>query len=287
MSKQPLFAKVPIEVVRAPHLTFREFRVLVALYAFADQKGRCWPSRQRLTELTGISPEHISHITTALEKKGWLKKIGNGGRSKSSRYQLFIPQDLVVSMKPENGAPRGRVSQALNRASEGRVSQPKRCQERQLNGAAQGTGIEQTKEQTNLYTASADAADTKRGLKHTTSQAGDSFPRGESDPREVEGYLTKQGKRLQGQALRRFERFWQVFDYRRGKAEAADAWWKLEPMSPELFKAIIAGAEREASERPGKQAKGLTPKMAPGWLSGRRWEDAPPRRTPAKPKLVV
>ncbi|ABA56594.1 hypothetical protein Noc_0052 [Nitrosococcus oceani ATCC 19707] len=199
-----------------------------------------------------------------------MKKTGNGGRSQSSRYQLPLAQDKALPLAPENGAHRGGVSP------------PKRCQARQLNGAAQGTGIEQTREQTNLYTAPADAAGTKSGLK------GDDFPRQETAPRAVEAYLTKQGKRLQGQALRRFEIFWQVFDYRRGKAEAADAWWKLEPMDPGLLKAIIAGAQREASERPAKLEKGLTPKMAQGWLSGRRWEDAPPRRSaPTKPKLVV
>ncbi|EDZ65528.1 hypothetical protein NOC27_2208 [Nitrosococcus oceani AFC27] len=70
LSKLPTFAKVPIKVVGTSQLTLREFRVLVALYAFADQKGRCWPSRQRLSELTGIRPEHISRATSALKKKG-------------------------------------------------------------------------------------------------------------------------------------------------------------------------------------------------------------------------
>ena len=92
----------------------------------------------------------------------------------------------------------------------------------------------------------------------------------ENDERS-RSYLTKRGRKLRDQSLADFHTFWEKFDYKRGKADAADAW--LDEYSVDLFPAIIAGAEREARRRPDLQAKGRTPKMAQGWLSGRRWED--------------
>lgn len=85
-------------------------------------------------------------------------------------------------------------------------------------------------------------------------------------------YRTKRGRQLQGTQLEAFERFWKTFAYAKGRAEAADAWLDLKP-GDELLLAILAGAEREARARPALLAAKRTPKMAQGWLSGRRWED--------------
>lgn len=84
-------------------------------------------------------------------------------------------------------------------------------------------------------------------------------------------YITKKGKKLSGQILIDFEMFWGAFCYRRGKAEAADAF--LTVYSSDNIGDIVAGAEREAQRRQALISKGGTPKMAQGWLSGRRWED--------------
>jgi len=87
-------------------------------------------------------------------------------------------------------------------------------------------------------------------------------------------YKTKKGKKLQGEKLSRFNNFWTAFDYRKGKAEAADVWLEIEKdLTDETYKAIIAGAKREASARPELLESDKVPKMAQGWLSGRRWED--------------
>lgn len=69
-----------------------------------------------------------------------------------------------------------------------------------------------------------------------------------------------------------FEEFWTAFAYKSGKAEALKSWNKIKP-SRELATRIIEGAKREADIRPALYAAGGTPKMAQGWLSGRRWED--------------
>lgn len=84
-------------------------------------------------------------------------------------------------------------------------------------------------------------------------------------------YQTKKKKKLRGESLERFLVFWKEFSYPKGKAEAADAW--LDVYVPENFDAIIKGAKTECRNRPEIIAKGSTPKMGQGWLTGRRWED--------------
>lgn len=96
------------------------------------------------------------------------------------------------------------------------------------------------------------------------------------------GYPAKSGKRLAGKVLQHFEEFWEAFDYKRGKAEAADAWLQIKGIDDVLFDAILDGARREATNRPGLLRVQRTPKMAQGWLSSRRWEDEPEKFGPER-----
>ena len=73
-----------------------------------------------------------------------------------------------------------------------------------------------------------------------------------------------------------FDRFWQAFQYRKGKQRAAMRWGVINPEA-DLTRLIVHGAEWEARNRSDKG----TPKMAEGWLSERRWEDAPPPKSEA------
>ena len=90
-------------------------------------------------------------------------------------------------------------------------------------------------------------------------------------------FLTKKKKKLVGKRLETFEAFWSAFDYKRGKAEAADAWLEITTLTDTIVKEVITAAEAEASRRPEVIAQGHTPKMAQGWLTARRWEDEAPR----------
>ena len=87
-------------------------------------------------------------------------------------------------------------------------------------------------------------------------------------------YRTKKGKYLHGESLEAFNRFWKAFDYTKGKADAAEKWHELwkNTIRPDL-EAVIRGAEAEAKRRPKLIADNMTPKMAQGWLTSRRWED--------------
>lgn len=97
----------------------------------------------------------------------------------------------------------------------------------------------------------------------------------------TEGYRTKKGRLLTGKRLASFERFWADFGYAKGKAEAADAWLDIPALTDALVDRICAAAGKEAEGRNELIARGHTPKMAQGWISGRRWEDDEP--APPKP----
>jgi len=104
------------------------------------------------------------------------------------------------------------------------------------------------------------------------SPSGDIVIVTEEDKEGVKSYKSAKGKILKGEVLERFESFLTAFGDRRGKADAADSWFKLKPMPAELYAEIIAGAERYAIKRAAMK-NGSTPKMAQGWLTSRRWED--------------
>jgi hypothetical protein len=98
---------------------------------------------------------------------------------------------------------------------------------------------------------------------------------------EEDFYLTKNKKKLFGKHLKTFLQFWDAFDYKFGKAEAADAWLAIPDLTQNIVNTIISAAKTEAQNRPTLKANGSTPKMGQGWLSGRRWEDEteqPPKK---------
>jgi len=93
----------------------------------------------------------------------------------------------------------------------------------------------------------------------------------EPDTQEI--YRTKKKKKLQGKRLQAFNQFWDTFNYKSGKAEAADAWLEIPELTTSLVNQIIQAAEQEDSSRAEKIDNNKTPIMAQGWITGRRWED--------------
>jgi len=93
----------------------------------------------------------------------------------------------------------------------------------------------------------------------------------ERETEEENIYTSKKGRKLKGPVLERFETFMDAFDYRKGKAEAADAW--LDVGEKGDFDLIIEKAKEEADIRERIVAKGMTPIYPQGWLTARRWED--------------
>ena len=86
------FSLVPLDVIQDSRLTLRHIKVLVALFSFRNKTTDIvFPSRQKLSECTGLPISRISTTTTQLEKLGWLEKDGKGGFSKATRYKLTVP----------------------------------------------------------------------------------------------------------------------------------------------------------------------------------------------------
>lgn len=85
-----------------------------------------------------------------------------------------------------------------------------------------------------------------------------------------------------------FNEFWGVFAYKNGRVPALKAWGKISGYDDALFVQILAGAKRDAAARPDLTARGITPKMAQGWITDRRWEDEiPPVTTPIGPQAML
>jgi len=96
----PRFSILPIEVLKDTRLTLRDLRVLIALHAFKDRFGCCWPSRGLIAALTGLPLPRISSVTTRLVSLGWVRKEGSsGGRSRSCRYWLRVPETVAESVR--------------------------------------------------------------------------------------------------------------------------------------------------------------------------------------------
>lgn len=95
----------------------------------------------------------------------------------------------------------------------------------------------------------------------------------DSDESAAQFYITKKKKKLNGKRLESFLRFWETFDYKKGKAAAADAWLDIPQLTNTLVDQIVSAAKVEADNRIAIIEKGLTPKWAQGWITERRWED--------------
>ena len=96
---------------------------------------------------------------------------------------------------------------------------------------------------------------------------------GEAKTEKSEYFLTRKKRKLTGKRLDAFNTFWEKFDYKKGKAEAADAWIDIPELTIALCDRINLAAEIEAKRRPEIELSGKIPKMAQGWITARRWED--------------
>jgi hypothetical protein len=95
-------------------------------------------------------------------------------------------------------------------------------------------------------------------------------------------YKTAKKKTLSGELLAQFDQLWATFNYKQGKAEAADAFLEIEGRAS-IWDQIIAGAKAEAVDRPNKLAANKTPKMLQGWLTLKRWEnEISPQQSPVR-----
>lgn len=185
----PRFSILPIEVLRDTRLTLRDLRVLIALHAFKDRAGCCWPSRGRLAALTGLPEARISVATSRLVALGWVAKEGRGGRSQACRYRLGVPETVTGSVT---------VTDSVT------VTEPV------------------TKTVTDSVTKT--VTETVRGIEQTMNRP-ENKPLSCAEP-EAAAYKVEPRA---GSLAELFERFWAAYPKKRNKGDALKAWRALKP----------------------------------------------------------
>jgi len=96
---------------------------------------------------------------------------------------------------------------------------------------------------------------------------------GQRDRTPGESYMTHRKRKLSGKRLETFLLFWEAFNYKRGKATAADAWLDIPDLTDSIVATIYKSANAEATLRTKTVTDGKTPQMAQGWITQKRWED--------------
>lgn len=148
--------------------------------------------------------------------------------------------------------------------------QEKRRELGQKGGLAKATAIAKAKAQANAKQNDSHT-DTYTEKDKDLSSSGDEVEDIQKDG--VDFLITHKKRKLNGKRFQSFTLFWDAFDYKQGKREAADAWYDIPQLTESLVAQIVQAAKAEAANRKELIAKGKTPKMAQGWISGRRWED--------------
>ena len=131
---RPVFAVVPVDVLRAPELSRRELQVLGILYAYARGKAQGWPSRETLAALLNIDRSNVRHALRNLERKGFITSTPGRGAGNLTAYNLIHRAPTKGEEKRVPGNPLKGVAdnpfqpekKGWNRASKGVISTAKR-----------------------------------------------------------------------------------------------------------------------------------------------------------------
>ncbi|HJX17175.1 MAG TPA: helix-turn-helix domain-containing protein [Acidiferrobacterales bacterium] len=239
----PRFSILPIEVLKDTRLTARDLRVLIALHGFKDQAGHCWPSRGLLAALTGLPERRITNVTTRLAALGWLSKEGNGGRSRSCRYRLGVPETVTrtVTVSAQETVPKAVT-----------VSEPETV-----------TDLDETVTDSVTKTVT----DLVTGIEQTMNiPENKPLSCAESDAAKY------QVAPRAGNLAESFERFWTTYPKKRNKGDAMKAWRALKP-GEELVTAILAAVERAKASVQWRKDEGQFIPYPASWLRARGWED--------------
>jgi hypothetical protein len=122
---------------------------------------------------------------------------------------------------------------------------------------------------------------TDKKVKKVNKEKNNSPAHGDAIADEVDKLLfgtKKRGyRKLTGKRLEAFLQFWEAWnsttDWKKGKADAIDAWLDVPTLTESLLSEILAAAKIESANRIGKFEKNATPIYPQGWINQRRWED--------------
>jgi hypothetical protein len=243
----PRFSILPIEVLKDTRLTLRDLRVLTALHAFKDQAGHCWPSRGLLAALTGLPERRISVATSRLVTLGWVAKEGSGGRSRSCRYWLSVPETVTGSVTVTDSV---TVTEPVTKTVTDPVT---KTVTETVRGIEQTMNIPENKPLSCAAQGCANAAGAGCAVAAAEPAAPEYAPRA-------------------GRFAESFERFWSVYPKKRNKGDALKAWRALKP-SEELVTAILAAVERARESAQWRKDEGQFIPYPASWLRARGFED--------------
>jgi hypothetical protein len=166
---------LPPEIMTDDRLTLRQIRVLMAIFSWRKANTNLARiSRQMISDRTGYPLSRVSTITTELEKLGWIKKTGNGGKSQWTEYRVkelknFKKTKASNGNQNSNGYQNGNGNQNSNETVTNSVTQTVTNSVRGID-----TGVNTAKEQVKKkvpkknYLSLADEFD--ESLKHSVVQ---------------------------------------------------------------------------------------------------------------------
>ena len=238
--------------LRAASLTSRAIWIDLLCYMWvAHERGTLIGTIKALATMTGSTPEEFALFLDEARRLDFAVVTCHGNVTDCHSEVTLQNRRMVRAEKERNGA---RLRKAKER-------ERKRCHTEVTAPLA-------------FAFANASSSGLPPSSVFSSNSSGDTSVPASDEAEKF--YKTKRKRKLTGWRLDWFERFWKVWSFPQGKAEAADAWLDIEGLTPEMAEtAIIPAAEREARARPALIQGGNKPKWAQGWLNGKRWEDEP------------
>lgn len=89
--------------------------LLLALADIADDRGKCWPSVERIAQRCCMSERNARRILRKLEETGWLETEVHPGRNRTNTYWIRKPDKLSAQTdcQPGQSRPENRTNQTV------------------------------------------------------------------------------------------------------------------------------------------------------------------------------
>lgn len=246
-------------------LTPREKVVLLALADCMNATtGMCFPSAQRISEMTGLHHRSVWTVLGLLEEKGVITRINReleGGGQGSNRYLLHLSEPVP----PPTSLPMTEPAPPMKKSSQPyeEIFIPPMKKSSQPPCRNLHTPYEE------IFTLTIEENHRREPREDNTH--GQLFELTETEPAPKPA---KPKKRPLGEYTEAFEDFWKIYPSNRGKAAAFKAWGKAKKRgaTEEQLK-TAAAAYRGYVTRLGRAEEHI--KHASSWLNQDDWLDEP------------
>lgn len=234
--------------------------VFMAYADFANEDFTAFPSIASVMEYTELDRKTIIKQIDLLRESGYLADTGErrGETRQIPVYQLQSPAAESVSIGPTGSS---KASQKRNGSKSGTVKQSQI-----RNGSENGTVPGLTDNSPNFSGKQSQvSAETVPSLGHGTPKEPSSNPQG-----TPKGATAKASKAVKTSVL--FDRLWQVYPRKQGKADAEKAFGKL-AADEALVEQMLSAIARQASSPEWREESGKFIPHCSTWLNGKRWMD--------------